>query len=578
MPDPELNPNEDALFLNRPPSFFLLPLFALCLILFVWSASHSDFSKREAREALPIVKMYNGEGYFLAKLNEKKIRTKPPLFYWSGLTLAKLSGGPGDLAIRMTSVFAGVGTLCLTWALGTWLFSPLAALFSVLILATCWRFAFLASHARIDMELAFFTMLALAAAWQMLHGANESRRKKAGWVAALAMGLAVLTKGPFGLLLPVVALIAYAWKKNYSIPWFRFVWVSVAVISIWLVPGYLFGGEEFRAMIYNETVGRATGTTTAQLHREAFYYYIPQIFAGLAPWSFFLPLVLWFYFKNPERDPNCRYPALAAVSIFIFLSVLPGKRGDYLLPLYPFAALMLGEFFARPPIEDKKTQKGFFVSALPLVFLATVLALGLLVAKAFPHVDPAYLKWMADKDRVVGLDLIENDLPSAPVLIGAGLALLAAGFRLFLSGKRGARREICVGVAGFMFLCYFIVYGPGADAVNRYNSLKPFAEKVRQVAAGGTIYLAGSYRENLAYYVGLPVRSETPETAFHYALTQPKIFVLIKSHVAEIFLKNIPDLKPVAETEGLFLNYQLIARQPLAVRATGEAPGPAVGE
>ena len=121
---------------------------------------------------------------------------------WSGLALAKLSGGPNDLAFRMTSVFAGVGTLCLTWALGTWLFSPLAALFSGVLNATG-RFAAAAAA-----PVLLNVILATAMIWAARSGADVGRALTWGvplagiaqlalvWIAAARAGFALRLRLP----------------------------------------------------------------------------------------------------------------------------------------------------------------------------------------------------------------------------------------------------------------------------------------------------------------------------------------------------------------------------------------------
>ena len=120
-------------------SYLLIGPALLAAFLFTWSIFHSDLSKREAREGVPVVNMMQGGNLWLPQINPQQLRTKPPLFYWSGLVTAKLFGEVSEITLRIPSVLAGVGTVFLTTFLGMRQFSPVIGCLAGLIIATCWR-------------------------------------------------------------------------------------------------------------------------------------------------------------------------------------------------------------------------------------------------------------------------------------------------------------------------------------------------------------------------------------------------------------------------------------------------------
>ena len=207
---PSLAPNNGSL---NP--FLLMGPALLAAFLFSWSIFHSDLSKREAREGVPVVNMMRGGNIWLPQINPQQLRTKPPLFYWSGLLTSKLFGEVSEITLRIPSVLAGVGTVFLTTFLGMRQFSATIGCLAGFIITTCWRFAYLGSHARIDMLFTFFITLAFVALWELSRGEKKSLK----WLAGLAIGLAVMTKGPLGWLFPLLTIFIFSrLQKPFSVP------------------------------------------------------------------------------------------------------------------------------------------------------------------------------------------------------------------------------------------------------------------------------------------------------------------------------------------------------------------------
>jgi len=95
---------------------------------------------------------------------------------------------------------------------------------SGLILATSWRYAYLASHARIDMLFVFFITLAFVGFWKMIKAEDGDTKKRAGICVAVALGLAILTKGPLGIIFPLLAWFVFTWWVGQkAIPWLRLI-------------------------------------------------------------------------------------------------------------------------------------------------------------------------------------------------------------------------------------------------------------------------------------------------------------------------------------------------------------------
>ena len=130
------SPNDESL-----TPYLLVGPTLLAAFLFSWPIFHSDLSKREAREGIPIVNMMRGGNLWLPQINPQQLRTKPPMFYWLGLLSSKFFGGVNEVALRIPSVLSGMGTVFLTTFWGMRESSTVIGCLAGLIIATCWRFA-----------------------------------------------------------------------------------------------------------------------------------------------------------------------------------------------------------------------------------------------------------------------------------------------------------------------------------------------------------------------------------------------------------------------------------------------------
>jgi 4-amino-4-deoxy-L-arabinose transferase-like glycosyltransferase len=530
--------------------FLLLGPVLLAAFLFSWSIFHSDLSKREAREGVPIVNMMRGGNLWLPQINPQQLRTKPPLFYWSGLLSSKILGGVDEVSLRIPSVLAGMGTVFLTTFLGMRQFSPVIGCLAGLIIATCWRFSYLGSHARIDMLFTFFITLAFVALWEL--SCSEKQNTFLKWLAGIAIGLAVLTKGPLGWLFPLLAIFIFSRVANKKVPWAHLLLLPLTMAGLWLVFGLIDGGKDFATMIHQETIGRVSGSAAIQIHRKPFLYYIPQILGGMAPWSLFLPFAIWHGVKHLRQDTPWKFCAVALATLFIFLSFFPGKRGDYLLPLYPMGAVILAVFFSRFSTTDSEINRGISIPTWFIMGLMTFLALAL--GALLPELNfDSFSAFLNSRDRWMAQLLYDKHRPA-----GLLLAIGAGGMLIFAQYLRKALHEVSglkiTGlIAGWAFLLYLAVHGPAARIVNEYSSFRPFAEKIKQVSENRPLFNHGKAREDLLYYLDLPVKNATQESP------GPDALLIIKKEHSSTWLNN-PEYKIILEMNASFEPYQLIGK------------------
>lgn len=512
-------------------------------LLFFWSTLFSGLLWEEAREGLPVRFMLAGDSLLLPKVHASKIRTKPPLFHWSALALAKLTGGLNEISLRLPSVLAGAGAVALTALLGSTLFSPAAGWASACVLATSWQFAYLGTHARVDMLFAFFILLGFFFTWKGLQAEEDAGRRKAGTLAGFSFGCAVLAKGPLGLLYPLLALALYQlWERPGRIPYVRLAGIPLLMGLLWGIGAAIEGGETYRNMVYQETIARILGDSPAALHEKAFYYYLPQLFVDFSPWSVFLPLALWHGWQSRRNAAGWRYPFVLFATLFVMLSLFSGKRGDYLLPAYPMIALLIGAYGSEYLTGKKPLSPGILLPA----FLAALSALGfgfLLIALGFGLLTiPSTLFFLSAGDQTLVQSIFATRL-SPPLLGTAALMVIAYAAAMFLAIYK--RKPLMIG-AFFLLLAFSIIAtanGPLAGWAGEYQSSRKFAAEVKKQVGTKTLLISGRVFSDLLYYVNLPVMEKSLAEAGQHLLKHPNHFLLIRDRYKESLLSQFPQLK-----------------------------------
>ncbi|HEU4402564.1 MAG TPA: glycosyltransferase family 39 protein, partial [Candidatus Polarisedimenticolia bacterium] len=325
------------------------------LLLFVWRVgSHDLWPPDEPRFALVAKEMRQRGDYSVLSLNDHLYTDKPPLFFWAVNACALLRGGVDEWAARLPSALSGLLALLLIYDLGRRLYDRRTGLYGALLFATSQQIVERARWASIDMTLNLFVLAAIVLLWKS-RMAPDGGRGAARWAWVL-MGLATLAKGPVGLLLPLLAVLPTCLIDRDRGPLRRLIPPSgialyLAVTLSWfgLYAARLGTGFALTVLVH-QNVERYVEAWNAQ---HPIWYYLWRFPAGFFPWIVFLP---WGIAEAFAREGGGdlgerRRPAIFLVTwmaaILLFFSFSTGKRGVYVIPIYPAAALLVGRLLAR---------------------------------------------------------------------------------------------------------------------------------------------------------------------------------------------------------------------------------------
>ncbi len=291
------------------------------------------------------------KGLVLLHLNGEAYTQKPPLYYWCAAAVGAPFGHVGELAVRLPSVLGAMGVMLIALAIGRRTHpGRLVGLIGALLLLTVLRFAHQARRAQLDVLLTLFEWLGLYCYWRIYEriesGASDpvgDRRDLIGLHGALS--LALLTKGPVGLLVYAVIIVhLIAVGRGREIRRVFPSWgpaLALAPVTIWILAAATLAGEGFLFEAVWENVVSRFFTGTA--HVRPIYYYVYQLPIDFLPWTLLWPLAVYALLSD-EEAPKARtgQKLLAVIPLvyFVFFSISSGKRGLYLLPAFPAIALL----------------------------------------------------------------------------------------------------------------------------------------------------------------------------------------------------------------------------------------------
>ncbi len=398
---------------------FLCLLCVLCvfvvnyLLFFHRLADRDLWSSHEARAGMDAQTVLDDGAWGLPHLfsGEPELQ-KPPLYYWLAAAIAWLRGGAVDAwAVRLPAAGSAVLAVLLLVAFGRARGRFLAGATAAVVLATAMHFTWLARIGRIDMPLCLTVSVAVGAMYcarcaGVASGEwRVSRKEKADFsflatrhsplatlfLAYLAVAAGVLLKGPIGAVLPAAAVAAHRLVEGELPPpwrrraWLRLIhelglWWGVPLVLALTLPWFIWAdlathGDFFRVFILRHNLERGLGDGT--LRSYPFWYYGPQFVSDFLPWSVLLPVAGWVCWRRGawRTDPEVRFGLAWFAAVMLVLSCASFKRGDYLLPAYPGAALFLGCIFSNE--ERRWRETGPRAAWAALCLLPCLLAVGM---------------------------------------------------------------------------------------------------------------------------------------------------------------------------------------------------------
>ncbi len=306
---------------------------------------------------------------------------KPILFYWLVASSFKIFG-VNIFSGRLPAVIFAAAGIVLIYYFSLILFgNPKGALFSSLALLSSPLYFLNARAARTDMVLTFFIILSLLFFAKGFFG--QKRRRLYFIFSFIAMGLATMTKGPPGFLIPFISIIVLllvfsgnrgALRDIFS-PW-PFIFFLLIVVP-WPLVMYLLHGDRFiNSFFFSELVNRVDRYSIYLVSNIG--YYLATMVRHFFPWSIFLLIGIISTGKKENRRNEIRFLFLwLAVTFGMFTFFVSSGHSRYLLPLAPALALLTGEYLVR--IEEGGAFRNRIFKLMVLLVLSLFVVLAVVI-------------------------------------------------------------------------------------------------------------------------------------------------------------------------------------------------------
>ena len=349
----------------------------LLFVLLYWGpqyARRGHWEPDEARFVYVAREMAATHSYVVPRRNGEIYAHKPPLMMWLILAGEAVFGEP--FGSRLPTLIGAFLSVLAFFSLAARLAGRRIAAYAVLVVCTSIQFWTVLGRGQID---ALLTGLVLSSAALFLscHGKVATTTILPAFLCA---GLAILAKGPVGIVLPVLIVAAVRiphrdgrFPELSPVQWCLGFAVALLVPVLWLGAAALSGAPAsyFREILFSQNFSRAAG---GYGHHKPLWYLAANFPVGFLPWTLLLPAAaatLWR--RNRVLLRQC---ALWILFVVLFFSIPASKRTVYILAAYPGASLLVAA--AADALWERRWYRRA-VAASVVVIPVLLLAAGILL-------------------------------------------------------------------------------------------------------------------------------------------------------------------------------------------------------
>lgn len=459
------------------------------------------WDRDEPRNAGCAAEMLARNDWVVPTFNAELREHKPALTYWF-MMLSYLTFGVTEFAARLPSATFGIGTTFLTYFIGRRLFGSSAGLWSAIAISTTMMFGVASRAATPDAPLIFFSTLAIAVYIWETTTADSARIGHTPFVALFpqtwgtaaamyaVMGIAILAKGPIGLVLPTAVIgmfllimglptaetsaDGYLQKLGRLLSPFEprhflmtcwtmrpltAIGCALCVALPWYVLVHLqTDGEWTYGFFVKHNVGRAMNSMDG--HRGNLLFYPAALIAGFFPWSIFWIPSLLDGIRQLKTDSKAKAGYLFAfcwVGVYLILfSIAKTKLPSYITPCYPGLALAIGAF-----VDRWSNGEVLLPKIWPRISFGSLIAVGIGVVIALPIVANIYVP----EEMLLGL---------------LGLIPLIGGIAALVAYERQQFRRAVYATTATAVLMSPAIFAYAADQIDEHREIERFVNLLYQ--------------------------------------------------------------------------------------------------
>ncbi len=499
-------PHRDAsaAAVSLPKRHLLLLLLAAGVLFFAGLGRLPLIEPDEGRNAEVAREMVESGDWVTPRFNTLTYLDKP-VVYFTLVAASFKAWGVTEWAARFPSALMALGTMLLCWLMARRMFGDSCALRAGLVFATAPLVIGLSRFVIFDMTLAFLITLSMFLFW--LAAESDFHRRIPGVAMFAVWGVAAITKGPVGFLLPLISILAFlGFRRQFhylrKLPWGFGLAAFFAAALPWFAAVSLHHPEFPRYALWQESLQRFAAGTARR--GGSVFYYIPVYLAGFFPWSLFLifaglgRLRRWRELLQEGNKPLVFLLVWVTV-VFLFFTISRSKLPAYFLPALVPLSIVMGRAWEEVGARLEERRPDWLSAG----FVA-VIGMGLLLAAA-----PQVLRYPGIEGRVA-----EKLSPSflvllKPAVFYGGLIVAALGLvgRNLGARLRGHRLAIwSFVIAALVTPALVLRWWPAVRVYAASASSRQLAQTLRTSPERDLpVYSFYCYRTGLGFYLRRPV-------------------------------------------------------------------------
>jgi len=491
--------------------------------------------------------------WFQVQINFQPFWEKPPLFFWMQ-ALGMHTLGTSEYAARLPNAVAGILTLQVIFLIGKrWHDRSMAWTWVLLYLGSFLPHLYFKSGI-IDPWFNLFIFLSVYHLFLVLEHKDQHLSRNA-LLSGCFSGLAILTKGPVGLLLLLLTFLVWLSFKRFRvrIPWKEvglFIVACFAVTTLWFGYETVTNGpwflQEFFAYQLDLLLHPVAG------HKQPFFYHFVVVLIGCFPLSAIALPAFSRHFMGDDHRFSMWMKYLFWVVMILF-SIVTTKIVHYssmaYLPLAYLAALVV-----QRTVQSKTTLPAWIRKWVLIQGIALGAAIALVpIAIAFKD---TWIGWVNDPFVVGNLSVIVP-IGGWEWLIGvAYITLIGFAVVSLRTNLMRGLRILTLGSAVTIFTTMLVIV-PKIERISQGSAIQFFEEHSQE-----EVYFETYGYKSYAHYFYGRITQENAHTMSEHALiaSDRPVMISVRVNRLEKFKEEYPRATFLYEAGG-FHYYRLTAGQ-----------------
>ena len=460
---------------------------------------------------------------------------KPILFY-TVTAFAYLVFGCTEFASRFFPAIFGLASVALIGWSGKKLYSEKVGFYSAIVLASSFEFFLISKMVITDSLLFFFFSLALIS-FLLGYEKNESKYYYGFYLGA---ALAVLTKGPIGILLPglIITLFLLIKRDFKALRSMKIISGSMLFLIIalpWYSTMIVLHGKNFIDVFFG-THNFLRATVSEHPKDNVVYFYTVVAILALFPWVGFIPEFIKKITANKleilRMNSKILFLILWVSCVYVFFQLIATKYLSYTYPLVFPSALLLGKYFADNRAIIKYNRA--------------------IIWNSFFYVFIMLSGGWCFQNKLISLN-------SLYFLVGGIGVLLIGNLYLFFQGNK---KTNIIAIAVSAYLLNLILINNICLPLAQNRSAKNIAQEIQSLTDNKEVYVYGNYPTSAVFYSGKKIvklvpnkelddfkpegfnwnsKNVMPYVPMEYIVVNDDVLVLLQSKDWDNFTKILPE-------------------------------------